>query len=198
VSYFSSRGPSADGRVTVGAVTAGENNFAQAANGGLFFISGTSFAAPTGAGAAALLIAATPRASAKEIRNALIRGANDDLLSEHSTPFDRGWRLSRPRAIPQAAAKDPEVDDSTFINAFTSSVGENLDNADVETTKIAPGETISGSAKLRPGDRKEFFIRIPKNVGSVTLNANVTPLSPPSQQNHILAMTPFSLSTRRK
>jgi subtilisin family serine protease len=90
VSYFSSRGPSADGRVTVGAVTAGENDFAQAASGGLYFVSGTSFAAPTGAGAAALLIAATPRASAKEIRNALIRGANDDLLSEHSTPFDRG------------------------------------------------------------------------------------------------------------
>jgi hypothetical protein len=77
------------------------------------------------------------------------------------------------------------VDDSTFINTFTPSVGENLDNADVETTKIEPGETISGSAKLRPGDRKEFFIRIPKNVGSVTLNANVTPLSPPSQQNQI-------------
>ena len=185
VSFFSSRGPSADGRVTVGAVTAGENNFAQAANGGLFFVSGTSFATPTGAGAAALLIAATPRASAKEIRNALIRGANDDLLSEHSTPFDRGGGyLDLVRSL-QRLQNDPEVDDSTLINTFTPSVGENLDGADVETTNIRPGKTISGSARLRPGDRKEFFIRIPKNVGSITLNANVTPLSPPSQQNQI-------------
>jgi hypothetical protein len=185
VIYFSSRGPTADGRASVGAVTAGTLNFAQAANGGLFFVSGTSFATPTGAGAAALLIAADPGATAKEVRNALIRGANDDLLSEHTTAFDRGGGyLDLVRSF-KRLVKDKEVDDTTFVNEFSPKVEENLEEVDVDTTEIEPGETVSGSARLRPGDRKDFFIKIPKNVGSVTLNANVTPLSPPSGQNQL-------------
>ena len=184
VAFFSSRGPTPDGRVNVGAVTAGTSNFAQGADGGLYFISGTSFAAPTGAGAAALLAAAVPNASATEIRNALIRGANDDLLSEHSTPFDRGGGyLDLVRAL-ERLQDDKAVDDSTPVNFFSGSVEENLAHVGIEPLEVDPGGTISRSASLRPGDRKEFYVRIPKNAGSVTLNlTDVTPLSPPSEQN---------------
>src|SRR6185295_10090438 len=69
---FSSRGPTPDGRVGVGLSANGFATFAQGANGGISLVSGTSFSAPTVAGAAALLRQKHPTASATKIRNALV------------------------------------------------------------------------------------------------------------------------------
>jgi hypothetical protein len=186
VADFSSRGPTPDGRDGVGAVTAGALNLSQAANGGIFFISGTSFAAPTGSGAAALLREAVPNATATEVRNALIRGANDDLLSEHTTSFERGGGYLDLVSSLARLKKNPGIDDFTPVNRFSPSVEENLENAGVRTLEIEPGEKLSGSATLAPGDRKEFYVEIPKNVGSVSINlTKVAPLLPPPQQNQL-------------
>jgi hypothetical protein len=186
VADFSSRGPTPDGRDGVGAVTAGAANLAQGASGGLFIISGTSFAAPTGSGAAALLTEAVPNATATEIRNALIRGANDDLLGEHTTRFERGGGYLDLVSSLARLKTDPAVDDFTPVKRFSPSVEENLERAGVRTFEIEPGGAVSGSAKLAPGDRKEFYVAIPKNVGSVTINlTKVTPLLPPAQQNQL-------------
>jgi len=94
---FSSHGPLPDARVGIGVTTAGYWNFAQGADGGLYFVAGTSFAAPTVAGAAALLQAGVPDASALQIHNAILKGANPDLLTDGSGRFDRGKGLSRCR-----------------------------------------------------------------------------------------------------
>jgi subtilisin family serine protease len=58
---FSSRGPTADGRSDPEVVANGVWTFAQGANGGLSFVSGTSFSAPTVSGIAALLYSARRR-----------------------------------------------------------------------------------------------------------------------------------------
>jgi len=186
VADFSSRGPTADGRDGVGAVTAGAANLAQGANGGIFIIFGTSFAAPTGSGAAALLTEAVPNATATEIRNALIRGANDDLLSEHTTKFERGGGYLDLVSSLARLKKGRAKDDFTPVNIFSPSVEENLERAGVHTFEIEPGGTFSGSAKLAPGDRKEFYVGIPKNVGGITINlTKVAPLLPAPQQNQL-------------
>ena len=71
---FSSRGPTADGRVGVDVISAGFFNFVEGADGGLSLVAGTSFSSPTVAGAAALLRHAVPQATATQIRNAIPMG----------------------------------------------------------------------------------------------------------------------------
>src|SRR5581483_664490 len=88
--YFSSRGPTADGRFGVDVISAGYDNFVQGADGGLYFVAGTSFAAPSVAGAAALLREAAPQASAIQVRTAILRGANPKVLGDKSTALDQG------------------------------------------------------------------------------------------------------------
>jgi subtilisin family serine protease len=110
--YFSSRGPTADGRNDPDLVANGDYSFVQAYLGivppgvladcrepgviagscvpRLVFASGTSFSSPTVAGAAALLRREHPGRSATQIRNALQKSANPALLGDDSTRIDRG------------------------------------------------------------------------------------------------------------
>lgn len=106
--YFSSRGPTADGRIDPDISANGFASFVQvmAAAGGLdcqnptanpascaariLFVSGTSFSGPTVAGAAALLRKESPRSSATQVRNALQFSANKSLFGDNSGPIDRG------------------------------------------------------------------------------------------------------------
>ncbi len=110
--YFSSRGPTADGRIDPDISANGVSSFVQAfvaftATGALvdcrepgavpgtcqpllLFASGTSFSSPTVAGAAAVLRAGHPTKSATEIRNALQQSANPLVLGDDSTPIDQG------------------------------------------------------------------------------------------------------------
>ena len=90
--YFSSRGPTADGRNDPEIVAPGTWRFVQHANGHLIsWASGTSFSAPTVAGAAALLLSAHPESQPKDIRGALINGANPTLLTDNSGEQDKGF-----------------------------------------------------------------------------------------------------------
>ena len=110
--WFSSRGPTADGRIDPDITANGVNSFVQAylaltAAGALadcrepgavagsciprlVFASGTSFSSPTVAGAAAVLRGGHPTESATEIRNALQQSANPLVLGDDSTPIDQG------------------------------------------------------------------------------------------------------------
>jgi hypothetical protein len=110
--YFSSRGPTAEGRLDPELVANGDFSYVHAylaltAGGGLVdcrepaavpgtcvprivFASGTSFSAPTVAGGAAVLYGSHPEASATEIRNALHESANPNLLGDDSTAIDQG------------------------------------------------------------------------------------------------------------
>jgi subtilisin family serine protease len=110
--YFSSRGPTADGRIDPDISANGVNSFVHAflaltATGALadcrepgavpgsciprlVFASGTSFSSPTVAGAAAVLRGGHPTRSAAQIRNSLQTSANPLLLGDDSTPIDQG------------------------------------------------------------------------------------------------------------
>jgi len=79
VSYFSSRGPTGDGRVKPDLVAPGEKITAPVPGGGLKSLDGTSMAAPHVAGAAALLLARHPEliGSPREVKRVLCSTATD-------------------------------------------------------------------------------------------------------------------------
>jgi subtilisin family serine protease len=188
--FFSSRGPTADGRVGVQLTTAGDFNFAQGANGGLALVSGTSFSAPTVSGAAALLRRGIPSATATQVRNALIASANPNILGDHSTRFDQGNGY-----LDVAAALDllnsGGVRDSLPTNRFSDEVKENLERIGLKVQEIEDERPFhGGSGSLLPGQRREFFFEIGRNVASVQINLNsVTPELAPAQQNSSSATT---------
>ena len=81
ISEFSSRGPTHDGRINPDVVANGSFNFSQGSGtspGTVSFGSGTSYSTPTVAGVAAVLREAVPAATAKQVRNAIILGADGD------------------------------------------------------------------------------------------------------------------------
>jgi len=117
---FSSRGPTPDGRVGIDIVANGMASFVQGADGSVALVSGTSFSAPSVAGAAALLIGAVPNASARQIKAALIKSANGNLIA-NANPIDQGnGFLDIPAALnwltantSQTADDDADDDDET-------------------------------------------------------------------------------------
>lgn len=184
--YFSSRGPTADGRVGVDLTTAGDYNLAQAANGGLYFVSGTSFSAPTVAGAAALLAHDAPGASAAQVRNALILGTSRKILGDNSTVFDQGaGYLDVANSL--KLLKTGWVPGWILPSSPESEVEENLRHVWLRTSELEAGGSLSGkTASLVSGERKEFYIEVDKNVASLTINVNsVTPDNAPGAQNQL-------------
>ena len=73
---FSSRGPTADGRIKPDLVATGLNAYIINSSGGLSASSGTSFAAPLIAGLSACLWQAYPQATAQQVRKALLQSSN--------------------------------------------------------------------------------------------------------------------------
>jgi hypothetical protein len=184
---FSSRGPTADGRVGVGVTSAGDWNFVQSANGGFSFVSGTSFSSPTVAGAAALIRKAVPNASAAQVRNAIILGANPKALGDKSTVFDQGagyLDVANTIRLLQRSWIPGWILPSIFPSG---EVEDNLQRLFLRVNDADVGRTVSGSAtKLLPGQRREFYIEVDKGVASLTLNVTgVTPTNAPAEQNQL-------------
>lgn len=96
IAYFSARGPLSDGRAGPDIVALGFSNFQATSRNGLAFAEGTSFSAPTVAGAAALL-SAYWKSSVKEINplilhTALLAGANPNVVGAQWRDInDQGW-----------------------------------------------------------------------------------------------------------
>ena len=97
--WFSSRGPTADGRIYPDVVASSLANFAQgycpiqiqdACDDQLSIASGTSFSAPIVAGIAAVLRQAFPGATATELRNSIIASGRRDQISGNAADIDDG------------------------------------------------------------------------------------------------------------
>jgi subtilisin family serine protease len=183
---FSSRGPTADGRVGVSVITAGDFNFAQAASGVFNFVSGTSFAAPTVAGAAALLRAGVPKATATQVRNAIIGSANPRLLGDNSSRFDQGAGFLDVEAALKLL-KGGRVSKSIQTNTFTDDVAENLARVGLRTRELSPGGSYRHeTGPLLPGERDEYYLKLDDQVGGLRLDVlGVTPELPADQQNQL-------------
>lgn len=180
--YFSSRGPTADGRNDPEIVAPGTWRFVQHANGHLIsWASGTSFSAPTVAGAAALLLSAHPESQPKDIRGALLNGANPTLLTDNSGEQDKGFGFldvfaANTELIEGAKNPKDKGEDKKKVKQNIKKV------ADIKVIKKK--DFTENTSDLLPGQRKEFFYEIKKNVNQVTVTiSDVIPELQPDAQN---------------
>jgi hypothetical protein len=185
--YFSSRGPTADGRVGVDITSAGYFNFVEGADGSLSLVAGTSFAAPAVAGAAALLDFAVPTANATQIRNALVLGANPNLLGDKSTRLDQGHGYLDVNGALKLLRNHQAPNQLPAFPPFSGDVAANLVKFNLIPYKLNAGTPINISVNnVLPGQKREFLIQIGKDIGNVQLNLTaVTPQLPPEKQNQL-------------
>jgi len=179
---FSSRGPTADGRVDPEVVANGAWTFAQGANGGLSFVSGTSFSAPTVSGIVALLYSHTPAATPSQIRSAIVGSANAARIPT-ATVLDQG------AGYVDAAAADALLQSAPAALADVGPEKKKLTQNVRQGVGIDPIESSTFSvhlSNLRPSERREFYYEVKKNTAAVHVTfSNIVPSLPPAQQNQL-------------
>ncbi|KPJ89219.1 MAG: hypothetical protein AMJ53_15930, partial [Gammaproteobacteria bacterium SG8_11] len=184
---FSSRGPTADGRTGVNLVANGFAAFTQGADGGIAFVSGTSFSAPTVAGAAALLWQAAPQSSAAQIKDALSQNANGALLTNQGdSKIDRGEGFTDIASAHDAlitgniAHQIPELPE---VRKKTAEVEDNIEELDIEVLELEHKQ-FSREVSLMPGEVSHFFVETSLQTDILTVEiTNVLPELPADQQN---------------
>jgi subtilisin family serine protease len=177
---FSSRGPTADGRMEPNIVAPGDWRYAQGADGFISLVSGTSFSAPTVAGAAALLLSAHPKATPDQIRGALLRGANPNILNDQPQRTDQGFGFL-----------DVQAANASFGSFNPPDFG--LSTPLLQINVLPFGIVASNSSNfsgrtgwLVPGQRKEFYIQTTdRPLSGLTVQVSVTPEKPPAGQNQL-------------
>jgi subtilisin family serine protease len=174
--WFSSRGPTADGRQIPEVVASGVGNIGQgycpdqildACFKRLSLASGTSFSAPIVSGIAAALIDAFPRATATQIRNAIILSGRTGQIAPYFDEIDRG------RGLPDAY-RAYQLLDSGFVpdvlppvTAPFDLVEDNIEfNTDLNVVAGSVSETLTD---LKPGERGEILYNVPPNTGRVVV-----------------------------
>jgi subtilisin family serine protease len=182
--FFSSRGPNADGRTDPDIVANGFANFGQGFDdppASINIASGTSFAAPTVAGIAAVLRQAVPNATARQVRNALILSADANAVQDGSGPNDRG------AGFVNAAAARAMLVSMTAPDTPGVTGGRNK-NVDVNLERVAGIETVSGhvsrsTGPLLPGQRFETFYRVNEDTSAVIVT--LSDVKPGATQNEL-------------
>jgi subtilisin family serine protease len=174
MAYFSSRGPTADGRTKPDVVANGFASYGQgfaSTTSGITIGSGTSFSAPTVAGVAALLRQAVPTATATQVRQALIQSANPAILQDGSGPFDRGMgHVDAAAAL--ALLQSGGLSTSNGNGNVWNSVKKNLQDL-VTIEKDYVVHRVDG---LLPGGRHDIYYEAKKHTGDVTVAiSDVTP-----------------------
>ncbi|MGD9386998.1 MAG: S8 family serine peptidase [Gammaproteobacteria bacterium] len=181
---FSSRGPSPDGRANVDAVANGFANFVMGPTGTTInLVNGTSFSAPTIAGAAATLRQAFPGASALQIRNALVETADPLFLGDNSRPIDQGYGFIDLVAAFNALAAG-EVSDDLPSGPGGNSVLGNIASVGLQTIQLGNSGFSTRLDNLVPGEVAHFFVNVDDRVDALAIDlSNITPELPPGQQN---------------
>lgn len=182
---FSSRGPTPDGRPGVALSANGFATYAQAANGGISLVSGTSFSAPTAAGAAALLRQKFPNATATQIRNALTAGANPNAFADGSGRIDRGEGLLD---VSAAAARLTAGNVSPFLpfGLGLPSVPLNLLPLGITPVNLNGNTSTTHLSNLKPGQVTQLYVLTQDSTDDLTVTVkNITPVLPPASQNQL-------------
>ena len=172
VAIFSSRGPLADGRNGLHLIANGVDSFVQAANGDLELVNGTSFSSPMVAGAAALLRGAFPKATAAQVREALIKGANPKLVGDVKLDIDVVSAIDQGNGyLDVVAARDllqtgklegsiptlPEIEDYTLVQENIS----DKEKAGVALMDIKDVVFTADVKDLMAGETRHFFVANP-------------------------------------
>jgi hypothetical protein len=174
--FFSSRGPNADGRPDPDIVANGLFDFGQgfsAPPNFINFASGTSFSAPTVAGIAAVLRGDKPKATAREVRNALILTADPDAIADGSGPNDRGAGFVNAAAAFAMLEAKTAPDTPGAVGGTNKNVKVNLEQfSGIETVS---GNVIRSTGPLLPGQRFETFYHVGPNTSAVIVTLDVRP-----------------------
>jgi Subtilase family len=182
---FSSRGPLPDGRVGVGVSANGFATYAQGAGGTISLVSGTSFSAPTVAGAAALLREKHPGATAVQIRNAIATSGNAGAFADGSGSIDRGSGLLD---IPAASAKLAGGHVSSFlpVGLTSPSVPLNLLLLGIHPVHFSGNTSTTHLSNLKPGQVAQLYVQTEDKTDDLSVTVeNVTPALPPASQNQL-------------
>jgi hypothetical protein len=169
--YFSSRGPNADGRPDPDVTANGFANFGQgtgATTNSISLGSGTSYASPSVAGVAALLRQAFPEATALQIRNAIIAGANPAIVSDGSGEFDQGNGMVDAAAARALLAGGAVADSLEKPHRAKKKVVKNLEHfagLDVHTGTVA-----LNSGLLRPGQQHTILYEVKPGATQVAID----------------------------
>ena len=165
---MSSRGPTADGRWSPNLVASGFANFAQDALGTTGLVSGTSFAAPTVAGAAALLVKDAPWASAAEIRNALAGAADPSVLGDGSARLDQGQGFVDVRAA-RDLLKSGDVSPELPRGLGSERVRRNIRSLGLEPISFTDDHFETPIESLKPGQVTHFFVPASRDLADITI-----------------------------
>ena len=187
VASFSSRGPTADGRISIDMLTNGVATFVQGADGHISLVSGTSFSAPSVAGGAALLWQAFPDKSANQIRSSLILGADKNVIGDISKPIDQGAGYLNLEAAFELLSEDddeldipigPTEDSETNVIEVISDMGFDVFSAE--------DNEIERAYLLKPGQVEHLFIESTELTSAFQFELEqITPLLPPDAQNQL-------------
>lgn len=180
---FSSRGPSADGRISTDATANGHAVLAGYADGSCCgLVSGTSFSAPQIAGAAALLHQAFPDASGEQVRNALVYGADPDLLGDNSGSIDQGHGfIDIPAAYAMLDAG--KVPSGLPAGAESATVKGNIASLGFKAVSVGARGYSTSFNNLMPGQVGHLFLDSKKNTDAFEVCFNATPELDPADQN---------------
>lgn len=213
--YFSSRGPTADGRFDPDVVANGFATFAQGTcaeypqdllalcaagklGGKIELVSGTSFSAPTAAGAAALVRVGTSGATATQVRNALAQSANPHLLGDASKRIDQGNGMldvaaavalaqsgTVSRNVPDLGRRDEEDADDE-VGSGGESVAENIRRLGFKTIKFTNDTFSRRIRNLLPGQVAQLFVPSDDRTSRLVVTlSDVTPELAADQQNQL-------------
>lgn len=181
---FSSRGPLADGRFGVDVVAPGVGNFGMTADGDFHIGDGTSYSAPQVAGAAALLHGAFPAASAAQIRNAIMSGANAALLVDKPTRNDQGGGFLDVGASHEMLAAGGVSSTIPALRTQTAPtrVSQNIRRAGVTPISFSANK-FTTTVELVPGQVAQFLIdNSSRDIYTIDVQ-NTRAELPPEQQN---------------
>lgn len=183
--YFSSRGPNADGRLDPDVTMSGFASYGQGFSSdvlGITIGSGTSFAAPSVAGVAAVLRQRFPGATARQVRTAIIASANPFLLADGSTVLDQGAGYVDAGAAAALLASGSIPDALPASPGSVKSVKVNVEKGSGLYAREGVVQEIV--TDLQPGQRHDIVYRVLPNTSQVIVTlSEVTPSLPLAQQN---------------
>ncbi|HWR17494.1 MAG TPA: S8 family serine peptidase [Terriglobales bacterium] len=165
MSYFSGRGPTHDGRAKPDVTASGSYDFTQGSGTAttVSFVSGTSFSAPETSGIAAVLRQAFPNATGRQIRNAIIMGANPAMIPA-AGKYDKGAGYVDASAAYTLLQAGNAPDTLKTDYMYNRNLQANLSQAGLPVYSAYTTKTFTN---VLPAQVAEVIYQVPRNAGAL-------------------------------